>query len=117
MLLQITITNPSCPAHEDSKIALSRRSRLSARQPSVDHWLEAAELFRVLVMGLFCIVMVLLALAGDVELNPGPELSESAVLVDHTHMLHIFQVTSPDYNSSIVSSTMIVAFIITRYLS
>ena len=42
----------------------------------------AAELFRAvfIVMALFCIVVVLLALAGDVHPNPGPGLSECVVL-------------------------------------
>ena len=62
---------------------MTRRSRLSARQPSADHQLVAAELFRaVLVMALFCIVIIgsILALAGDVHPNPGPGLSECVVV-------------------------------------
>ena len=35
-----------------------------------------SELFHVIPMSLFCIVGSLLALCGDVELNPGPGLSE-----------------------------------------
>ena len=82
---------------------MTRRSRLSARQSSADHQLMAAELLRavlVIVMALFCIVMVLLALAGDVHPNPGPGLSECVTSRSYTILCtDPFQVTRPHSNS------------------
>ena len=54
----------------------------------------------LLVMALFCIVMVLLALAGDVHPNPGPGLSECVTSRSYTILCtDQFQVTRPHSNS------------------